>query len=55
VHNPGRSVQIHLRQFDNTEYSAQDAGDCKQTSGQLSAETCLDETPSAAAAATVCV
>jgi len=44
-------VQIHLRQFDQTEYSAQEAGDCIHNAGELTAETCIDEPPPAAAAA----
>ena len=47
-------VQIHLRQFDKTNYSAQDTGDCEPSAGQQTAETCIDE-PSAGAAAAVCV
>jgi len=48
-------MQIHLRQFDKTEYSALDVSDCKHSADQLTAETCVDEPTPATAAATACV
>ena len=48
-------MQIHLRQFDKTEYSALDVSDCKHSADQLTAETCIDEPTPATAAATACV
>jgi len=45
-------VQIHLRQFDNTKYSAQDVDQSKRNTGEMkTAETCLDEAPAATATA----
>jgi len=45
-------VQIHLRQFDNTKYSAQEMSESGPSTGsQPTAETCLDDAPAATAAA----
>ena len=44
-------AQIHLRQFDETKFSARDISDCEHNADQLTAETCVDELPTAAAAA----